>query len=141
MPTHSHSSLLNNVVSTAFTLLISWPATILTVGVVLALLTSQEPLAKEAVIQLVKFQAAGADSEPNKLHLQVCETSSPVAIMCDSTSVKAYSIEEATKDLTSMAIRTYAALFFASLLLWVVTVLPARIHAGKAYKMLQGAAA
>lgn len=115
-----------SIIRTALVLLVYLPASGASLSVFLLLAANNAPMAKTVVTELVDFQAQGADSAPDLLHLKVCNTSSPVAIMCHSHSVKTYTIGEATANLENMAVKVYAFFVFISLLVWLLLWVPTR---------------
>lgn len=119
------------VFRTSLVLLVYLPASVAAIGVFLLLATNKAPMAQTVVTELVEFQAQGADSAPDLLHLNICDKFSQVSIspdetLCHSYTAKNYTIDEATANLENMVIRVYAALVFISLLCWLLFWAPAR---------------
>ncbi|BDC78645.1 TPA: hypothetical protein L4936_001665 [Pseudomonas aeruginosa] len=112
------------VIRTLLEVLVYLPATGAAIGVLFLLAANNAPMAQTVVTELVEFQAQGADSAPDLLHLKMCDKFSPVAILCNSHSVKTYTIDQAAAYLESLAIKVYGFLVFISLLCWLLVRVP-----------------
>lgn len=127
MPKFRPFAIFSNTITEAFTLLIALPATIVATFLAVALVSSPGPMAKQLALSVIGFQATGRDSAPEQLHYEICDKASPVQIFCESRAVVAFTVEEVSDAVK----RIYFALVLASLLVWILFLLPSKVRTWK----------
>lgn len=130
MPKIRPFAIVSNTITTAFTLLIGLPATIVATFLAVALVSSPEPMAKQLALELISLQAYGRDSAPELFHFEVCDKASPIQIYCESHSVVAYTADEVAEAVK----RIYFTLMIPCLIIWLLVLVPLKLRTWKSGK-------